>query len=173
MRKIIRSIIVTLYVLICVFVTTCLLNYNEYNVTVLDNYSLIINDNNMKIDGYKKNALLVLKKDIYDVSYNDKILYYDTYANEISVKKELVTNAEKITDSEYTYTLSNGDLLSSEFLIGSLENTKVYNLAGIILNLLESRWGYLLIIILPMLILFVYEVYSFIKEVRKDKKNGK
>ena len=41
---------------------------------------------------------------------------------------------------------------------------------GSILSLLESRWGYLCVIILPILIAFLYEIYSIVRELKGNNK---
>ena len=38
---------------------------------------------------------------------------------------------------------------------------------GLVLKVLESRLGFLLIIILPILVLFIYQIYAVILEVKR------
>ena len=58
------------------------------------------------------------------------------------------------------------DVIDKKEVIGTIKNATVIPIAGSILSLLESKWGYLCIIILPILIAFLYEVYSIIKELK-------
>ena len=46
------------------------------------------------------------------------------------------------------------------------ETSKVYHGLGSVLSVLESRFGFLFLIIFPILILFIYEVFIVIKEVK-------
>ena len=51
-------------------------------------------------------------------------------------------------------------------LIGKCSDAKIYSKLGAILRVLESKFGYLLIVILPTLILFLYEIYRVIIEIK-------
>ena len=58
-------------------------------------------------------------------------------------------------------------ILSSENILGTINNTTRYPLLGNVYNILTSKWGYPIIIILPMLVAFIYEVYEIAKEIKK------
>ena len=61
-------------------------------------------------------------------------------------------------------TFQNGDTFSSEFIIGT--GTKVYDNIGLYLSVVESKWGFLFIILIPNFFLFVYQLYSLIVEIK-------
>ena len=63
--------------------------------------------------------------------------------------------------------MDNGSIISSEYVIGKENASKEYAVVGAIYNVLTSRWGYLFIIILPMLMAFVYEIYEIIREIKR------
>ena len=65
--------------------------------------------------------------------------------------------------------LENDLILSSENILGKKQNTTTYKTLGAVFNTLTSKWGYLFIIIFPMLIAFVYEIYAIFKEIKKKK----
>lgn len=176
MKKVVFGVLVFLYVVVSVFVTTCLLTYNDYRVSVFNDSSLIIVNDDNKVADYKQGSLLIVSKDISKIENNQEILYYNTYDNEVDIEIAKVTGMEQISDNETTFLLENGNSLSSEYVIGATNNIKSYPLLGSILGILESRWGYLLIIILPILIIFVYEILELIKELKPKtdkKKTGK
>ena len=95
------------------------------------------------------------------------------------MKKILVINLgrviskNKITDTETTYKLEGDVDYSSEYVIGNTANTKVYGSLGSILSVLESRWVFLVFIIIPILFIFLFEIYEFVLEVKlfTDKKS--
>lgn len=174
MKKIFLGVFVTLYIIVSTLVTTCLLHFNDYRISEFGDKSIIIVNKNNKLDDFKNGSLLIVSKDLNDIKNGDKIFYYDTYENKASIKVDTVNNVEKITDSEKTFLLGNDKYLSSEYVIGKVNGTNIIMYLGYILNLLESKWGFLFIIILPILFLFVYEVYVLIGEVKpKKKKSGK
>ena len=59
MKKAISNIIFTLYIIIAVFVTVCLLSYNDYKVTVFGDKSLIIISDNKMEPTFHKGDLVI------------------------------------------------------------------------------------------------------------------
>ena len=139
MKKICFGFFITLYIIISLIVTTCLLHYNDYNITVINGKSLIS-----------------LKSD-----------YDDFY---IATREEA---EEQINASESTYTLDNDKVITKDFIIGTKNNAKVYPVIGGILLLLESKWGFLGIVILPVAVCFIFEIYTLVKEFKPKKKRKK
>lgn len=65
--------------------------------------------------------------------------------------------------------------VSSQYVLGSAKDTTVIPVVGQILSVLESKWGFLFLIVFPSLIAFLYEltvVFSGIKEERKKAKEN-
>ena len=171
--KILLSIVIVIYAIVAMFLTACLLNYNDYKITVFGDKSLIIvNDDTLK-DKYKKGSLLVVDKNGEEIKKGDEIIFYNTYNNQVNISIAEVTAKEKITDTETTYTIKGDYDISSEYLIGSTKNVKAYGVIGSILGLLESRVGFLIFIILPITIAFMYEIYVLISEIKQAKKEVK
>ncbi|MBE6149097.1 MAG: hypothetical protein E7170_00045 [Firmicutes bacterium] len=171
--KILLSVIVVIYAVVAMFLTACLLNYNDYKITVFGDKSLIIvNDDTLK-DKYKKGSLLVVDKNGEEINKGDEIIFYNTYNNQVNISVAEVTAKEKITDTETTYTIKGDYDISSEYLIGSTKNVKTYGVIGAILGLLESRVGFLVFIIFPITLAFLYEIYVLIKEIKNAKEEVK
>lgn len=165
MKKVVLNIFIFLYFILAVLTTYCLLSYNKFNTVELkDKYLLSSNKYLTDFDG---TSLLVVTKDSsYEIG--EDVLYYDVNGSVVTVKMDKIKNIEKVNDEESTIVLENDLTLSSENLLGKKNKTATYALVGTIFSLLTSRWGYLFIIIFPMLIAFVYEIYAIIKEIRKD-----
>lgn len=174
-----------IYAGIAIVLTVCLLNYNDYNITELGDKTLIIvRDDELKPDFDKGDLVVVKKNNSSDIKIGDKIFFYDTYKNQISVNLGNVIEKEVVNDEEVTYTMNGNYLLSSEYVIGKSSTSSRYENIGSILAVLESRFGFLFIIIFPILILFIYEIYAVIVELKspieeveiedeKKKKNSK
>ena len=174
-KRIIIGLLLTVYLLVAVFLTACLLTYNDYKISVFGDKSLIIVKNDDFEPNYKKGTLLIVKKNNNDdIKVNDNIFFYNTYKNQIVVSYSQVIKTEKITDTQTTYTITGNYELSSDYVIGKADTTKVINNVGNIMSFLESRWGFLLLIVLPISILFIYEIYIVVKEiVRPDDEDDK
>lgn len=171
--KFIGGIILTLYLIIVIILTVFLLNYNDYNVTVLGNKTYIpITDENL--GNYKKGDLLVVEKTSNDdIRINDMVLFYetDTAKKTVNINLGRVINTRKISEKETTITMEGNVDFSSEYVIGGEKNTKVYSNIGGILATLESRWVFLLVVVLPILFIFLYEIYAIALEVKKQLKS--
>lgn len=164
MKKIAINIFICVYIFLTILITYCLLSYNDYNDADLKTKTLLIYES--KENNYKKSDLLIVKKNT-DISVGEQIFYYDKYDSPVKVNLGKVTNIEKIDKSVTAYILDNGKTLNDDALIGSVKDTKKYSSLGSVYSVLTSKWGYLIIIILPMLIAFIYEVYEIIKEIKK------
>ena len=57
--------------------------------------------------------------------------------------------------------------ISKEQIIGNQDVVSVYPVLGSVVQTLTSKWGYLLLIILPISILFCLEVYWLIQEIKQ------
>ena len=51
-----------------------------------------------------------------------------------------------------------------EFVAGV--GTKSYEKIGTALSVIESQWGFLFIVLVPCFLIFIYEVYSLIVEIK-------
>ena len=61
----------------------------------------------------------------------------------------------------------NGGTYSSQFIIGT--GYKIYPGLGKILSIIESKWGFLFIILVPNFFLFIYQLYSLIIRIKYNK----
>ena len=60
--KIIGIILISIYSIMAIALTICLLNYNKFKITVLNDKSLIIVKNNELENKYKKSKKNIIKK---------------------------------------------------------------------------------------------------------------
>lgn len=156
MKKVIINIIFVIYLLLTIIITGTLLSYNERNITEINNnYIITLKDNK----DYSQNNLLIIKKN-NKVKENEKIFYYDN-------KKIKINTVKKIDETKQTIVLEDETIITKEEVLGKTNETKNLPLLGQVYNTLTSRLGYLLIIILPMLLAFVYEIYAITKEIKK------
>lgn len=169
MKKIISNILFAIYAVIAVFVTVCLLSYNDFKVTEFGDYSLVIIEDNELSPEYEKGDLVIVDKS-EKIKVGDKAFFYNTYNRQIEIKLGEVVKTEKITESETTYTFEGERKISGQYVLGTSNNTTVIPTVGTILNILESKWGFLFIIVLPALLAFIYQISIVFSEIRNSKK---
>ena len=171
--KFILGIVITIYVIVAVGLTFCLLNYNEYNLTVIGkNTFIIVKDDALEPDFKKGDLVVVERNEDAEIEAGDKIFFYNGKEHQVSVNLGDVVNNTKVTEKESTFTIEGNLKVSSRYIIGKAETSKVYSGLGSVLSVLESKWGFLFLIILPVLLMFIYLIYAVIVEV-KNPKNGK
>ena len=173
--KILGIVLLVPYVITAIIVTVFLLNYNEYGVTKMGNKTYITVTGNELAPGYQKGDLVVVEnKSSDDISENDYVFFYEESREKKTVIISLarVISKRRITDNETTFKLDGDVDYSSEYVIGSTKNTKVYSGWGDVLAALESRWVFLGFVILPILFIFLYELYEFAIEVKKNLKEA-
>ena len=171
MKKTITNVIFIIYVVIAVFVTICLLSYNQFKVTEFGNYSLVIVTDNEMIPDYNKGDLLILDKSV-PVFTGDKAFFYDTYNRQIEVKLGKVQDLEKVTETESTYTFEGDHKVSSEYVLGGEVSASAIPVAGTVLSILESKWGFLFIIVLPALLMFFHQIMVVIGDIKDSKEDS-
>lgn len=78
MKKILTNLIFGIYVIIAVFVTVCLLSYNQFKVTEFGDYSLVIIDNDELSPEYQKGDLVLVDKS-KKIETGQRVFFYNTY----------------------------------------------------------------------------------------------
>lgn len=163
--KILLSVVAFIYFSIIIVITGFLLCYNQYKITVInDNTFLLIDD---KSEKYKDGDLVIVKRNPNnEINVNDEILFYDMDKGKVTVNSGVVTKTRVVNDVEMTFTINNSHDISSQTVVGKTSSAKVYPGLGKILYIIESRFGFLLLVIFPALMFFFYEAYHLIHEIR-------
>lgn len=161
MKRALGNLVVIVYVIIAIAVTLCLLNYNEYSVTEFGNDTLIlITDDSLEPD-YLEGDLVVAKKENLDkIEVGDKIFFY----NDKDIKLGEVKQVNKYEEVSSTFILDGNHQVIEDDVIGSQENAKTYSKVGKVLSILESKWGFLFLIIFPSVLAFLHEIFQVVVE---------
>ena len=164
MKKLISNAIFTIYFIIAIFVTICLLSYNDYKVSVFGNTSFIIVSDNKLEPTFNKGDLVIIGNDD-EIQVGESVLYYNTYNEQIKVRLGTVTDT-----SETNYSIDGVDY-SSKLIIGKVSNAKFMKNAGTVLGIFESKWGFLFLIVLPALLAFINQIIVVISGIKETKAN--
>lgn len=161
MKRTLGNLVVIVYVIVAITVTLCLLNYNEYNVTVFGNNSLIlITDDSLSPDYVEGDLVIAKKEKLDEIEEGDKIFFY----NENDIKLGEVKQINKYEGMSSTFILDGNHQIVEDEVIGSEESVKVYHNLGKILSILESKWGFLFLIIFPSVLAFLHEIFQVVVE---------
>lgn len=168
MKKLIVNIFVIAYIICAIAVTVCLLSFNEFRVTEFGTKSLLIVDSNAIKGDFEKGSLLVVDSD-EEINVGDKAFFYNS-SNQNEIALAEVKNIEKITDYENTYEFEGEKKVSKQYVIGSTKYAKEYKVIGSILGILESKWGYLFGVVLPIFLGFLFELTKVFEDIKNNKK---
>ena len=169
--KVIRNILIIIWFVIAVFVTACLLSYNEFKVSTFGKTSLVIIDNDeMEPDYFEGDLLLIKRVSDSKINVGDKIFYYNTSKDsDTTIYTDEVKEKNTVTKSETTYTLNEGKV-SGDYVLGTKNDVKVYSKLGSILGVFTSKWGYMFLVIFPTLFATIYEIIMIVDLAKsKDK----
>ena len=160
MKKTIIRILVCIYIVIAVFTTINLLTYNDQNISEFGGKVFLKLKEDIK--NYQKGSLLVVEKsDNYKA--NDNVFY-------CQLKKEKCIISYGTVDTMMgELPTVNNQSISQKLIIGKDENVRVVPVLGSIMNTLESRLGFLCVVVLPILVGFLYELCMILKETKNKK----
>jgi len=168
MKKIVGAILFVVYSIIAIAVTVLLLSYNEYNISEIGGYTVYIANNDALEPEYEQGSILLIE-DTSDrhVKVGDEIFLYKVI-NSQEYEVIIRTLASKTQQgSRIAYTTDTGEIYSSDYFIGKVEDTSVIGSPwGTVLSIVESKWGFLFCIVIVSLLLFLQEVFDLIIEIK-------
>jgi len=170
MRKIIKTIksfiagvLMLIFFIFAISMTMLLLNYNKYGLTQFGDTTFVIINDRISSETFKKGDLVLVEaQKLTDLELGDEIFVYRINEGG-SVSIELGKVGE-IYPEEDAVAFENGDIFSTQFVIGTAD--EIYNDIGTYLAIIESKWGFLFIVLVPCLLIFIYEIYALIVEIK-------
>ena len=172
MKKLILNILVIIYIVIAIFLTILLLSYNEFKVTEIGGKSLIIIKDNDLSPEYNKGDLVIVNSED-SVKVGQKVFYYDSNDSKIKIKEGVIEDIEQLTSKETAYTLEGEKKIAGKYLIGATDTAKVMKNVGTVLGVIESKWGFLFVIVLPALLLVINQMGVVLAEIKEAKQESK
>lgn len=162
-KSIILGILGVAFFAFALSMTVLLLNYNKYGVTQFGDTSLILMKDSIATDEFKKGDLVLVKTTkIENIQKGDSLFAYSVDSK--GVASVSLGKVGEVYPEDDAVSYENGSTYSMEFVIGKAD--KVYNDIGGYLSILESKWGFLFIVLVPGFLIFIYEVYALIVEIK-------
>lgn len=162
-KSFIAGVLMLIFFIFAISMTMLLLNYNKYGLTQFGDTTLVIINDKISSETFKKGDLvLVENQKLTDLELGDEIFVYRINEGG-SVSIELGKVGE-IYLEEDAVAFENGDIFSTQFVIGTAD--EIYNDIGTYLAIIESKWGFLFIVLVPCLLIFIYEIYALIVEIK-------
>ena len=165
MKKVLNRVFGILQILIIIFVimvTVFFLNKNNYGFTQFGDTTLINVDKNIAVNlkDIKPGNMLIISNS-KKIKTGNFVYYYIIKNNKYVVK------ADYVTKSDNYYKFKEDGFVDEDRIIGV--NCKKIALLGSFLSIVETKLGFLLIVFLPIFLIFVYQIYKFIRDSRNEK----
>ena len=162
-KQILIGIIGTAYFIFALIMTILLLNFNDYGVTQFGSKSLVIINDDIASEKYEKGDLVIVEsKKIDKIEIGEEIFTYRIDSK--GIPSIQVGTVGDIYVEDEALSFENGETYSMEFVAGV--GTESYENIGTALSIIESQWGFLFIVLVPCFLIFIYEVYSLIVEIK-------
>ena len=158
--KLIWNILQVIILVYVFFITFLVVNINEYSFSEVGKSTYVPVTKKVKkyLNDYKTGDLLIVNKS--NIKKNDDIYYYIVVDSEYYIAKTKVLEVNK-----GVYTIEGNLNIEEDRIMGNKVIKIKY--VGFILSFLLKEVGYFCFIILPMLILLIYNIYDFSKSMRK------
>lgn len=171
--RILFDIIVCIWLVVAIFVTVCLLSYNEFKVSVFGKNTLLIIDSDEMEPEFMEGDLLIVKRNSDNkINIGDQVFYYNSAKDSnVLIYKDDVEEKQEITKDETTYTLD-GNRVSGQYIIGKADTAKAYHKLGMVLQVFTSKWGFMFLVIFPTLFAIIYEILMIVDTAKNEKKTS-
>lgn len=169
LKKVLLNILFVMFVLIAITETILMLSYNDYHCSVIGDYTFIkITDDELEPDYNEGDLVLVKETKAKKINPGDYIfIYRNISTTQFEVKYAQVIMKDESRGENYVqYILDGGTVISHEDVIGSTEDIKVIPHFGTVFSILESRYGFLFLIVVPSFVILLYQVYELIMEIK-------
>ena len=143
--------------------TFLVLNYNQYNLTQFEDTTLVLVNDKISSDSYDKGDLVLAKKP--KINEIEKGMELFTY--KIVDKTSIAVSFGKVGEifkEDDTIALENGEIYQMDFVIGAATNK--YAKIGGYLAFIQTKLGFLFIVVTPLFFIFTSQIFQLIIEIK-------
>ncbi len=163
-KKIIVGILLIAFFIFVIINTVLMLNLNGHGVIEFENETIVIMKNKSASEKYKKdNVLFISHKSLDSIKVGDEIFVYKTQSKGTSLVEFGIVGAVHLEEKAISF--ENGASYSDSLIIGEINKVLPQNV-GKVLGVVQSTWGFLFIVLVPSFLIFVYELYAIIVEIK-------
>lgn len=178
LKKVFGGIVDFLMLVVIVFaigVTLISLNSGNNNISKIGKYiPLNVKTNSMEPTIMKGDFIVAEEVDTKDLKVGDVISFLATEEDTVIVKTHRIISIDDSTNDVSFITRGDNNEVNDSVpvfpsdVVGKWNNLRLSKV-GTILDFVGSQMGFLFCIVLPLLILFVYQIYKFIVVIIEEK----
>lgn len=153
--------------LAALFAFTTLATRDNANVSSLAGYTpMVVKTDSMAPTFYSGDLILIKKCDTSKLTEGDIICFHTIINNEYALNTHRIEEIDEIENMRSYTTKGDNNAISDTHIIsdGDIVGKYVGKLSkfGHVMDFLSSSMGFLIVIVLPMLLFFIYQVYHLI-----------
>ena len=153
--------------LAALFAFTTLATRDTANVSSLAGYTpMVVKTDSMAPTFYSGDLILIKKCDTSKLTEGDIICFHTIINNEYALNTHRIEEIDEIENMRSYTTKGDNNAISDTHIIsdGDIVGKYVGKLSkfGHVMDFLSSSMGFLIVIVLPMLLFFIYQVYHLI-----------
>ena len=167
--KLIWNILQVVIIIYVILITSLLFFENKYGFSQFGSYIIhnVSKEDSNNTKGIKNGDLVIIKNKS-KLKVGDTAYYYAVSSEKYIISSDKVTEVRKDREN-YLYTVDkdNPMIISSTRVLGN----KIHRIPrlGKIFSVVESKMGFIFLVLLPVMIVFAYQLYQFIMLFRYDK----
>lgn len=167
MKKFLINTITILYFIMAITLTVLLLSYNEHRVSEIGNHVFALSLDEEIEDVSNKGDLIIIKKEkAKNLKVGDKIFFYIKQDKEMVISEATITRTEEAFGGGTTFVVEGNVRIAERYIIGKADSAKKIHHMGTIIGFLESKLVFLFVVVFPTFIIFLYEAYKVVMEVK-------
>lgn len=161
--KFLLGVVIFFYFMFVIFNTVLLLNINRYRVTEMFNHTVITLTNKVSINKYKRGDIVFAeKRRLEELNPGDELFIYKVQKTGAPVIDVGIVGEIHMEDEVVSF--EDGSTYDTKFLAGV--PVKTIPKWGTPLSIVQSNWGFLFIILVPSFMIFIYELYAIVVEIK-------
>ena len=167
--KIILGLLEIVIILYVIVMTAILMNKNKYGYTQFGKTTIAsVSVKEERANKTLKEGDLLVVKGANDYSEGDFVYYYSVTGETYMIRSEKITRK---TSDDFSSVYTIGDETSLTVIENRVlgKDIKIYHNLGKVLKILQSRVGFLFLVLLPILVIFIYQVYEFVILLKYEK----
>jgi len=168
--KVIKNIIIGILFIaffsFAIAMTVLMLNVNSMGLTQFGDRTLVYIRGSVASENYNSGDLVIVEKPPFrDLEIGDEVFTYRITRGVPSVEVGIVGD---VHPEDTAISFENGATFGyAEFVIGRAADT--YPNIGGYLAVIQSQWGFLFIVLVPAFLIFIYQLYALIVEIKYGK----
>lgn len=173
--KIILNCFISLLIIILLIILFISFMSDNQGLKKIGGYSLLSVEGDSMYPKIKNGDLIAIdrkKKNLYEIG--DIVSFADVNGNHYDIITHEIVYVEKV-GNEYRYHTkginnvnNDNDFITNEEIIGEYKDFRI-PLIGYVVSFANTKWGYLLLVVLPLGIVLIVSICELSKEVNKKK----